>query len=49
MVSALRNVIGKLRLYKNKSPESGLAIFAGVTSESGHKDYKLESYVFEPP
>ncbi|MHA2223818.1 MAG: peptide chain release factor aRF-1 [Candidatus Hodarchaeales archaeon] len=48
VVSALRNVIGKLRLYKNKSPESGLAIFAGVTADSGHKDYKLESYVFEP-
>ncbi len=48
VVSALRNVIGKLRLYGNKSPESGLAIFAGVTSDSGHKDYKLESYIFEP-
>ncbi len=48
VVSALRNVIGKLRLYGNKAPESGLAIFAGVTSDSGHKDYKIESYVFEP-
>lgn len=46
--SALRNVIQKLRLYGNKAPESGLAIFAGVTSDSGHKDYKIESYVFEP-
>lgn len=46
--SALRNVIQKLRLYGNKAPESGLAIFAGVTSDSGHKDYKIESYIFEP-
>jgi peptide chain release factor subunit 1 len=48
VVSALKNVIGKLKLFGNKSPESGLAIFAGVTSDSGHKDYKLESFVFEP-
>ena len=48
VVSALRNVIGKLRLYGHKAPPSGLAIFAGVTSDSGHKDFKLESYVFEP-
>ncbi len=48
VVSALRNVIGKLRLYGHKAPPSGLAIFAGVTSHSGHKDFKLESYVFEP-
>ncbi len=48
VVSALRNVIGKLQLYGNKAPESGLAIFAGATSDSGYKDYKLESYVFEP-
>lgn len=48
VISALRNVIGKLRLYENKSPASGLAIFAGVTADSGYKDYKLESYVFEP-
>ena len=48
VVSALRNVIGKLRLYGHKAPESGLAIFTGVTSDSGHKDFKLESYVFEP-
>ncbi|UCE12388.1 MAG: peptide chain release factor 1 [Candidatus Heimdallarchaeota archaeon] len=48
VISALRNVIGKLRLYRNRSPASGLAIFAGVTTDSGHKDYKLESYVFEP-
>ncbi len=48
VVSALRNVIGKLRLYGNKAPESGIAIFAGTTADSGYKDYKLESYVFEP-
>lgn len=48
VVSALRNVIGKLRLYGHKAPESGLAIFAGATADSGHKDFKLESYVFEP-
>lgn len=47
-MSALRNVIGKLRLYGHKAPESGLAIFTGVTSDSGHKDFKLESYIFEP-
>jgi peptide chain release factor subunit 1 len=45
VISALKNVIGKLRLYGNKSPESGIAIFSGVTADSG---YKLESYVFEP-
>ncbi|UCG89729.1 MAG: peptide chain release factor 1 [Candidatus Heimdallarchaeota archaeon] len=49
VVSALRNVIGKLKLYGHKSPASGIAIFAGATADSGHKDYKLESYVFEPP
>lgn len=49
VISALRNVIGKLRLYGHKSPASGIAIFAGVTADSGHKDYKIESYVFEPP
>lgn len=49
VVSALRNVIGKLKLYGHKSPESGIAIFAGATADSGHKDYKIESYVFEPP
>ncbi len=49
VVSALRNVIGKLRLYGQKSPISGIAIFAGVTADSGHKDFKIESYVFEPP
>ncbi|MFX0183160.1 MAG: peptide chain release factor aRF-1 [Candidatus Hodarchaeota archaeon] len=48
VISALKNVIGKLRLYGNKSPESGIAIFSGVTADSGHKDHKLESYVFEP-
>ncbi len=48
VVSALRNVIGKLRLYGHKAPPSGLAIFSGVTGDSGHKDFKLESYVFEP-
>jgi peptide chain release factor subunit 1 len=48
VVKALQNVIGKLRLYGHKAPESGLAIFAGATSDSGHKDFKLESYVFEP-
>lgn len=48
VVSALKNVTGKLKLYGNKSPESGLAIFAGVTSDSGHKAHKIESYVFEP-
>ncbi|MFX0122511.1 MAG: peptide chain release factor aRF-1 [Candidatus Hodarchaeota archaeon] len=49
VISALRNVIGKLKLYGHKSPESGIAIFAGATADSGHKDYKIESYVFEPP
>ncbi|MFW9904491.1 MAG: peptide chain release factor aRF-1 [Candidatus Thorarchaeota archaeon] len=49
VISALRNVIGKLKLYSHKSPESGIAIFAGATADSGHKDYKIESYVFEPP
>jgi peptide chain release factor subunit 1 len=49
VVSALRNVIGKLKLYGHKSPESGIAIFAGATADSGHKDYKIESYIFEPP
>lgn len=49
VVSALRNVIGKLRLYGQKSPTTGIAIFAGVTADSGHKDFKIESYVFEPP
>ncbi len=49
VVSALRNVIGKLRLYGQKSPISGIAMFAGVTADSGHKDFKIESYVFEPP
>ena len=48
VVSALRNVIGKLRLYGHKAPPSGLAIFSGVTGSSGHKDFKLESHVFEP-
>lgn len=48
VISALRNVIGKLRLYGHKSPVSGIAIFAGATADSGHKDYKIESYVFEP-
>ena len=48
VVSALRNVIGKLRLYGHKAPPSGLAIFSGVTGDSGHKDFKLESHVFEP-
>lgn len=48
VVSALRNVIGKLKLYGHKSPESGIAIFAGATADSGHKDYKIESYIFEP-
>ena len=49
VVSALRNVIGKLKLYGHKSPGSGIAIFAGATADSGHKDYKIESYIFEPP
>ncbi len=49
VISALRNVIGKLKLYGHKSPVSGIAIFAGATADSGHKDYKIESYVFEPP
>jgi peptide chain release factor subunit 1 len=48
VVKALQNVIGKLRLYGHKAPESGIAIFAGATADSGHKDFKLESYVFEP-
>ncbi|MHA2244810.1 MAG: peptide chain release factor aRF-1 [Candidatus Hodarchaeales archaeon] len=49
VTSALRNVIGKLKLYGHRSPVSGIAIFAGVTADSGHKDYKIESFVFEPP
>lgn len=49
VISALRNVIGKLKLYGHKSPASGIAIFAGVTADSGHKDYKIESHIFEPP
>ncbi|MFX0013511.1 MAG: peptide chain release factor aRF-1 [Promethearchaeota archaeon] len=49
VISALRNVIGKLKLYGHKSPASGIAIFAGATADSGHKDYKIESYIFEPP
>jgi peptide chain release factor subunit 1 len=48
VISALRTVIGKLKLYGHKAPESGLAIFAGATASSGYKDYKIESYVFEP-
>ncbi|MFX0149900.1 MAG: peptide chain release factor aRF-1 [Candidatus Hodarchaeota archaeon] len=48
VISALKNVIGKLKLYGNKSPDSGIAIFSGVTADSGYKDHKLESYVFEP-
>ncbi|NHJ02116.1 MAG: peptide chain release factor 1 [Candidatus Heimdallarchaeota archaeon] len=49
VVSALRTVIGKLKLYGNKSPSTGIVFFAGATSDSGHKDFKIESYVFEPP
>jgi len=48
VISALKNVIGKLRLYGHKAPPSGLAIFSGVTATSSRKDFKLESYVFEP-
>ncbi len=48
VISALKNVIGKLKLYGNKSPDSGIAIFSGVTGESGHKDFKLEFFIFEP-
>ncbi len=49
VVSALRTVIGKLKLYGNKAPKSGIVFFAGATADSGPKDYKIESYVFEPP
>jgi peptide chain release factor subunit 1 len=48
VISALKTVIGKLRLYGHKAPPSGLAIFSGVTATSSHKDDKLEIYVFEP-
>ena len=36
VISALRNVIGKLKLYGHRSPVSGIAIFAGATADSGH-------------
>ncbi|MHA1214014.1 MAG: peptide chain release factor aRF-1 [Candidatus Hodarchaeales archaeon] len=47
VISALKNVIQTLKLYGQKSPETGIAIFSGVT-DTGHKDFKLESFVFEP-
>jgi len=43
VISALKNVIQTLKNYGQKSPDSGIALFSGVT-ESG----KLESFVFEP-
>ncbi|MFW9780124.1 MAG: peptide chain release factor aRF-1 [Candidatus Heimdallarchaeota archaeon] len=45
VISALKNVIGKLKLYGNSAPDSGLAIFSGVTGTSNK--YKLESFVFD--
>lgn len=45
VISALKNVIGKLKLYGNTAPNSGLAIFSGVTGTSNK--YKLESLVFD--
>jgi len=45
VVAALQVVTGKLRLYGNKAPKSGIALFAGVTSDSGTK---VESRVIEP-
>jgi peptide chain release factor subunit 1 len=45
VISALKNVQGKLKLYGNKSPKSGVVIFAGVTTDSGNK---VETHIFEP-
>jgi peptide chain release factor subunit 1 len=45
VISALKNVIGKLKLYGNTAPDAGLAIFSGVTGTNNK--YKLESFVFD--
>ncbi len=46
VISALQVIIGRLKKMGHRAPENGLAIFAGVTEDSGNK---VETHIIVPP